>query len=280
MDTIDLTVHWQLVGALRWDRFDATFDQSVAPTQHFQHTDYVTSPRASLVYKPDDGQTYYFSYGTSFNPSAENLSLSARTADLGPEKDRTYEVGGKVQVMGGMLALTAAAFDTEMTNARITDPLNPALQALAGDLSIQGIELGATGNITENWELQAGYTYLDFDSNGLVAPHVKGTVPNTAHNQANVWSVYDFDSGWKVGAGATYLGERPGDAGDTAHIPSYVVFDAMLSYPINDNITLQLNGYNLFDTTYYLNAYYTRPVENHVVPGAGRTLALTAVVDF
>ena len=50
-----------------------------------------------------------------------------------------------------------------MTNARITDPLNPGLQTLAGKLHVNGVEFGAQGHITDNWEIIAGYTYLDAD---------------------------------------------------------------------------------------------------------------------
>ena len=35
-----------------------------------------------------------------------------------------------------------------------------------------------------------------------------GPIPNTAHNQANLWTTYDFDSGLKIGTGVNYIGER------------------------------------------------------------------------
>ena len=121
----------------------------------------ISAARAlALVYKPTENSSVYFSYGTSFNPSAETLSLSASNQGLGPERDHTFEVGGKVEVLDGLLALTAAAFNTVMTNARISDPDNPGLQELAGTERVNGIELGAQGHLTENWELIAGYTYL------------------------------------------------------------------------------------------------------------------------
>ena len=52
--------------------------------------------RAALVYKPVTIGSIYFDAGTSFNPSAESLSLSAATANLPPEKNRTYELGHQV----------------------------------------------------------------------------------------------------------------------------------------------------------------------------------------
>ena len=101
----------------------------------------------------------------------------------------------------GSLALTAAAFNTVKTNARITDPLNPSLQSLAGTERVNGVEFGAQGHITENWELIAGYTYLAPHAVGLIAAGVRGPIPNVARNQGNLWSVYDFDSGLMLGGG-------------------------------------------------------------------------------
>ena len=62
----------------------------------------------------------------------------------------------------------------------------------------------------------------------------------------------------------------------TAQIPSYVTVDAMLAYPVNDKFSLILNGYNLANTYYYTDSYFSSPMENHIVPGVGRTFLLTA----
>ena len=283
-DSIDYGEHWTLVGSIRFDHFGATFNQNIAPASHFTHNDNIGSPRAALVYKPDDSSSVYFSYGTSFNPSAETLSLSASNQGLAPERDKSLEVGGKVAVLDGLLALTAAAFNTVKDNARITDPLNPSLQTLAGTERINGIEVGAQGRLTENWEITAGYTYLAPRAVGLIAAGVAGPIPNVAFNQANLWSVYDFDSGLHVGAGLNWTGHRQAgfDTGTvpgsviTATLPSYVTIDAMLSYPVTDTLTLQLNGYNLGNEFYFADSYFTRPQENHAIPGAGRSFLLTA----
>jgi len=60
-----------------------------------------------------------------------------------------------------------------------------------------------------------------------------------------------------------------------AFIPGYTTFDGMVSYQINSHIGVQLNAYNLADTYYLTNAYYSSRSENHVIPGAGRTITLT-----
>ncbi|HJW40043.1 MAG TPA: TonB-dependent siderophore receptor [Rhizomicrobium sp.] len=287
-DTVALGERWELTAALRYDHFDARFDQTIGTVQHFAHTDEIFSPRAALVYKPTPESSVYFSYGTSFDPSAENLALSASNQALPPEKDRTFEIGGKVQVLGDMLSLTAAIFDTEMTNARITDPLDPTLQTLAGTEHVNGFEFGAQGRLTEHWEMIFGYTYLDPTAIGLAGAGVHGPIPNTAHNQANIWTTYDFDDGLKLGMGLNYIGKRLAGADNmtvpgsiiTATVPGYVTWDAMVGYRINDTFAVQINGYNLTDEYYFANSYFTKPGENHTVPGPGRTLLLTATASL
>ena len=285
VDNIELGPQWSVVAAVRFDHFGATYNQPVgSKPAHFTHNDNIGSPRLALVYKPTEQTSVYFSYGTSFNPSAETLSLSASNQGLGPERDHTFEMGGKIDVLDGLLGLSAAAFNTVMTNARISDPDNPGLQELAGTERVNGIELNAQGHITANWELIAGYTYLAPRAVGLIAAGVPGPIPNVAHDQANLWTVYDFDSGWKLGGGVNWMGHREiaADAASfpgqiiTASLSSYVTLDAMIAYPVTDRLSLVLNGYNLANTFYYTNAYDTTPQENHVMLGSGRTFLLTA----
>ena len=112
-----------------------------------------------------------------------------------------------------------------------------------------------------------------------------GPIPNVARDQANLWSVYDWDFGLKTGIGMNWTGRRSAATGDALSIPgttiypsapAYVTVDAMVSYPVTDKISLQLNGYNLGNQFYYADIYDTRPGENHIIPGAGRTFMLTA----
>jgi catecholate siderophore receptor len=275
-DVVDFGRYWQATAAVRVDRFNAEFNEPITKA-HFEHTDTIASPRASIVFKPLDSVSLYVSYGTSYDPSAENLSLSAKTASLGPEKDKTFEVGAKSMVLGGRLALQAGVFQTEMSNARVGDPTNPgAPQLLAGKERVRGFEADAIGNLTENLEITAGYTHLDSETLASSDPTSVGApLLNTAPNQANMWLVYEVQEAWKVGAGFNYLSRRAADVDNTAHVPGYVSFDAMASHRFNPHLSVQLNGYNLANRYYYANSYFSSPVENHVVPGAGRTGLLT-----
>ena len=261
------------MAAVRYDQFHAALNEPIT-NKHFSHTDDITDPRFAVVYKPTDKTSLYVSYGTSFDPSAENLSLSASNKALPPEKDKTLEAGAKARVLDSRLSLTAAVFSTEMTNARITDPLNPSLQSLAGDVKVNGFELDAQGQLTDKLEILAGYTHLEGHSSGLAGTGVSvGAVQNMAPNAANLWAVYEPTHALKLGAGVNYLDKRPASVGGTDIIPAYVTLDGMISYRINRGLTVQLNGYNLTDRVYYTNSYDTSPTENHVIPGAGRTIS-------
>jgi catecholate siderophore receptor len=94
-DTMKLGHHGGLSGSMRLDRFDSHYTQSVAPAAAYNRVDLMPSWHAGIVYKPIAAASLYAAAGTSFNLSAESLALSATTASLPPEKNRTIEAGAK-----------------------------------------------------------------------------------------------------------------------------------------------------------------------------------------
>jgi catecholate siderophore receptor len=289
-DTAHIGQYVDLIAGLRYDRFDATFTQDnfvyapgvvPAASSNLGRTDNIPSPRFALVVKPTPDQSYYFSYGTSFDPSAEALSLTAGTAAIGPVKAENYEVGAKLDWLDGKLSTTAALFRTEVSNAQINDPEHPGVIILAGNQRVDGVELNATGHITQDWEILAGFTYLDPRTVFNPTPGVTGRLLiNSARAAANLWTEYYIDDHWEVGTGGNFLGRRYADLANTATIPSYWVWNGMVEYKVNDNYSLQMNITNILDRVYYDNAYYTSESENHIIPGAGRTFTFTAKANF
>jgi catecholate siderophore receptor len=283
-DTIGITRYVDVIAGLRFDRFAASYNQFTVASGarlHLDHTDRLGSPRLAVVIKPTPQQSYYLSYGTSFDPSAEALSLTTKTANLGPVKAKTYEAGAKTLWLDGKLTLTGAVFQTEVDNAQTNDPDNPTITVLNGNQRVNGFELGASGHLTQQLKLTAGYTYLDGETIASGTPAYVGRfIPNAARNAVNLWAEYRFNPAWEIGGGGNYLDKRFADSGNTATVPSYVVWNAMASYRVNPNLVLQLNANNLFDKLYYDGIYYTSPGENHVVPGPGRTVKLTARASF
>jgi catecholate siderophore receptor len=283
-DTIGFNQYFELLASARYDRFAADYHQLTVASGtvlDLNHVDNVGSPRAAFEYKPSAQQTYYLSYGTSFDPSAEALTLTTKTANLGPVKAKSYETGAKESLLGGGLLLTAAVFRTEVDNAQTNDPDNPTLTILNGNQRVDGLQLQASGHLTRNWELFAGYSALDGKtlSSGNAA-YVGKELPNVAHNTLNLWSEYYLPHGIEIGGGGNWVGPRFADSGETARLPGYVVWNAMVSYQLTKNASLQLNGLNLFNRYYFSAPYYTSVSENHVIPGAGRSATLSINVNL
>ena len=283
-DTMSIGPHVDFIAGARIDRFDANFHQvtlTSGAVLDLAHTDVVGSPRLALVYKATPTTSFYVAYGTSFDPSAEALTLTTKTSNLGPVKATDYEAGVKSTVLNGGLLLTGAIFHTVVDNAQTNDPDNPTITVLNGNQRVQGVELGATGHITDKLEIVAGYTYLDGKTIASGSPSAVGKqIQNLARNSVNVWAEYYVTPAWEVGLGANYLDRRFADAANTASVPPATVWNAMTSYRITPRLTAQLNVINLTNELYYGGIYFTSASENHAIPAPGRTVKVALRASF
>jgi len=296
-DTIELSEKWLVNLGLRWDDYDTKQVTPVlnkAPTV-LKNSDGFLNYQAGVVFKPTENGSIYLSYGTSSTPpgmdSGEgNDSISAAIENLKPQETKNYELGTKWDLLDKRLNLTAAIFHTEMSNARVV--IDTGTTQNAGKKAINGVEIGINGQITDNWNVAGGYTYMDSElkDNGfvcavtvprgqpcpagqyIVSPNNGNMFPNTPKHAATLWTTYVFPFGLTVGGGASYVDMQYGDAANTKWIPSYTRWDAMIGYTIQDNISLQLNVQNLTDKTYFTKAYASHYAS--IAPGRAATLAL------
>ena len=280
LNSIALGPHWDVDAGLRWDRFASSFSEAFTGTS-FSRTDTFVSPRAAVIFKPDAAQSYYLSYGTSYNPVIEYLIVAPSDQSLAPEKNSTLELGAKVKILNGAAELTGALFDTRVNNARNSDPDDPTVQQMPFDQRVKGVELGVNGYLTTVWELTANYTHLNDKITATSDPLALGkSAPNTPHDAFNLWSIFEPTPAWSIGGGFTAMSHRFADTENTAGVPSYGVFNAMTSYEVNEHLRLQLNLNNVADKLYFTGFYYTGIAENHALPSAGRTLIGTASYRF
>jgi catecholate siderophore receptor len=280
-DTLTLSPHWELSGGLRWDRFAVdtlAFDTNtnVNAWVNRSRTDEVLSGRVGVVFKPIENGSIYASYGTSFNPSTEGMSLTAALADVEPEKNRTAEVGLKWNLFDDRVTLTSALFRTEKTNARTPDPVDPTQTVLTGKQRVDGFEIGVAGRITRNWTVTGGYAWLDGKVLETNDPReADKALGNTPEHSASLWTTYAFTDDLEAGFGVQYVGERWTNNREERLADAYTLLDAMVSYRINETFALRLNGYNLAN-----KEYIDRVGGGHYVPGAERTFMLSADFSF
>jgi catecholate siderophore receptor len=277
-DTLKLSDRWEVNGGLRWERFAVDYYNRTAASAitDLSRTDEMLSWKTGLVFKPRANGSVYVGYGTSFNPSAEGLSLSSSTALLKPEESTNIEIGTKWEFFRNRLALTGALFRTDKTNARATDPVT-SIVSLAGEQRVQGIELGASGMITENWGIFAGYAYMDSEViDSTNATEIGSALSRVPEHTFNLWTTYRLPFDVTVGAGAQYMDEVDRSTTTVNQIaPSYWLYSAMVSYEVNHHLTLRLNVNNLTD-----KEYVDRVGGGHYIPGAGRSAVLTAMFAF
>src|SRR4029079_3002362 len=225
VDEMAITEQWKIMGGLRYDLFDAQF-RNMFLGQKLSRTDEALSPRAALVFLPTKWQTYYFSYGTSFNPSAEDLVLALNNAGTEPEKNETFELGAKWDLFDGALGIRTAFFRTYKNNARTTDPVL-GVQVTNGKQRVQGAELEVVGRVLPGWNVWLSYAYLD--SRILESPDIQNGVPiegnrmqkrqdgepmernrtqTVAAPPGSLWTTYDITPRWQVGGGAVFVDKR------------------------------------------------------------------------
>jgi catecholate siderophore receptor len=279
-DQIKLNRYFELLGAVRYDYFQFQQDAplAAATVNNLSHTDRPISWRVGGVYHPIENTSVYLMRGTSFNPSADNMSISVSTPataisqfNLGPEKNETWEAGIKADVLNQRLSLATAVFQTDKTNARVPDPTNSTVTVLNGVIRARGFEASANGKLTDQWQLIATYAFVNARIiSTTVAAQLNNEPIQVPTHALSLWSTYDVTPKWQVGGGAFYTSSVYGDLPNTAQVPGYWRFDAMTAYKIDAKTTLQFNIYNIFDKYYFASVY-----SNWAVPGPSRYASLT-----
>lgn len=285
-DQLKVTDWLELLGGVRFDNFKAhassftitraTGAQTV-PVNLSSDNSFVTY-RAGVVVHPTPWSSVYYMHGTSANPPAEFTTITNGQQALGPVTSTIDEVGVKADVIDQKLSLNAALFrikkDGDYENRGTTAAPD---YVPVGTTQVQGFEIGATGRITPQWSIFGGYAYLEskvLDS--LNVANIGHELGMTPKNSFSLFTTYDLDSRWTIGGGAFYVDSRWTSVSNDARIPAYWRFDAMASYKVDKNLTMQVNIYNIADTRYY----ETAAGAGFAVPGAGRYVSLSARAQF
>ncbi|OTG68560.1 TonB-dependent siderophore receptor [Acinetobacter sp. ANC 4470] len=304
-DTLKFGERFQLNGGVRVDYYDTEADALTVATNattlavtktpsNLSTHGTLVSWKLGSVFKPTSASSIYTSYAKSFTPPGtasvlSNTASSANDPTAKPQETHHYEVGTKWTFNEDKLILTAAAYHTENENQITQDPIT--LQYIPeGKTTVKGLELGAVGQLTRAWNVSAGVAFMDSEQENQQTYNATTNVwtENNAVRwspdwTATLWTTYSI-AGFRAGLGARYVDEQkrsitPNSTATTNMpvIPSYVVFDALLGYTLNNKASLNLNIYNLADKEYIstLNNSGAR-----LVMGQPRSAALTFNYKF
>jgi len=173
-DQVKISPQVELVGGLRFDRFDLQYHNN-RNGDDLGRVDHLVSPRAGVVYKPVRPVSLYGSYSVSYLPGSGDQfsSLTVVTRQLEPEKFNNYEIGAKWDAFTSM-SVNAAVYRLDRTNTRSTDPNDPTRIVQTGSQRTNGVEFGVNGKLSPIWSVAGGYAYRMLSSSARRPRHVRG----------------------------------------------------------------------------------------------------------
>ena len=257
-DSVTLTENLILNLGARYDIFKSktTLPLVLGQQPIVRRKDEIFNWQAGVVFKPTPNTSLYASYATaatppnsligegqepnslgSVNPNSPPAQVAALIAALQTnadnllkvERTKSMEVGAKAELFGGGLSISGAVFQTKTKNARAVGSNGTA--EFIGKKRVRGFELGFTGNITDEWSVTGGYTYLDAKivDNGFTQFNVAANgpagattvrlpsilngqfAPQTAKHSFTIWSNYQVTPAFSIGGGAFYMSRQFGN---------------------------------------------------------------------
>ncbi|MCQ9427473.1 TonB-dependent receptor [Pseudomonas sp. LJDD11] len=202
-------------------------------------------PYVGLTYALDDTWTAYASYTKIFNPQPYYVR-DINDQPLPPEEGTSYETGIKASFNDGKLNSSLSLFKTEQESLPVWDA-GTRSYTLEKGTDTQGVELDFNGELAQGWNFSTGYVYSVTRNSDD-----KRILTSAPRHSLKTFTTYrlagDLDK-FTVGGGATWESET-GSNLNVYRQSSYVLFNLLGRYDINDNLSVSLNVNNLFDKEY------------------------------
>ena len=299
-DTIEFTPQWFLSGGVRLDVVDTeakSFDETGELPDFvidLSRSDEEISGNIGLTFKPTPNSALFAAWGTSFETNARqeivqlaggnnNPPTTPDRFNVDPERTRAFEFGGKWDSLDGKLSLSASVFQIKKIDARTpgNDPGEPPV-VLEGEQRSRGIELSAIGRILPNWQVFAGYTYLDSEvtkSNNLF--EIGQDLPLAPEHSFTLWTSYQVLDRLSIGGGIQHMGSRNtaimsnATGRQNTAVDDFTLVDLFVEYQLLENLSLRANLDNVTDKFYFQGAN-----SGQSLPGPARAFRLSAIARF
>ncbi len=295
-DTIRFSERWQASGGARLEHYTARYavrnvaTGAVAP---FDFEDTLLTGKVGVVYKPARQGSLYASWGLAAQPpGTNNLSNDNGSRNNGtpgttgqnspnaePVESYNYEVGVKWDFFQRKLTTSLSLFRSERTNIVVASDTN-GVPTTFGDQTVEGVEFGVSGRITNNWVVFGGVNLLESENRNSTNAAQNGSELNwTPEFSGNLWTTYRFPFGLTIGGGVQHTGESNVSLNNTsaAKLPSFTIINAMIGYEVAKNLNVRLNVGNVSDKLY---ARAINNNSNRAYYGDPRTFLVSADYRF
>ncbi|QIL81895.1 TonB-dependent receptor [Diaphorobacter sp. HDW4A] len=305
MDTVDLTDKLTVFGGVRADHYKLSMltrnAATGAQTGDYGFSDTLFNGHLGVSYKINPQGIVYAGYGTSQDinggePDAGTSSgygglviYNGSAAGAKPERSQNFELGTKWNILDDKLLATAAVFQTTKTDVMEGANYDTAGTFNTGKNRVRGVEFGLAGNVTKDFQVQAGLAIMKSKVlRSATEANVGRPLSNFADRSFALQGKYQLTKDLSIGAIARHESDRCGGQPDTAAgftasgvcsqaVPSFTVYDAFASYRINKYADVRLNVLNLTNKDYYTAVYRSGAF---LYKGDSRAVRLTLNLDL
>ncbi|QXH53993.1 TonB-dependent siderophore receptor [Pseudomonas fakonensis] len=270
-DQVALTERLKALAGVRFERFEHDYVNKLSAAGNFNKGENGVTPRFGLLYDLTDTVAVYANTARSFKP---NSGTPQAGGGFDPEKGKSYELGVKWEALDRHLSVDAAIYHIVKENVLTNDPNDATgtFKVAAGEVRSRGLDLNVAGNLTPEWRVIGGYSYVDAEVTKDTSLERGTRLANIPRNTFSLLNTYEFQDGLAkglgLGVGVKYVDDRAGQTAATTYtMERYSVVDLLSFYKLNEHVRLNLDVKNVFNKGYDEGAFNT-----YVYPGAPRTV--------
>ena len=188
----------------------------------------------------------------------DNYLFPPQNPDLEPESLWNYELSFSQAIFDGRLHYGINLFHMDVKNTIQALPKGGRpLNQNTGELKNSGIEVEASYLISKVFSVNGNYSYLKMETPVVGAPEHKAYLGGSFSSK-----------GWHASTGLQYINslyttpktEKPATVLANPDITEdFLLWNARVSYQLSDMLQLWVNGDNLLNTKYQINAGYPMP---------------------
>lgn len=241
------------------------------------------SPQVGAVWRATPEISLYATYGENFRPLS-GADFAGNPFD--PNLSESLEGGIKYAAASGRLTATASVFSIQQGNILVADPVNAGFTIAGGEAQSRGFEFDLEGELAPGLDLWVSYAYVDAEIENDVADPDFGKLIRAGDRLLNIpehtlsvqlaYSTEVAGRDVRLGGGVLHVSERLGEVGTTFELPDYTLARLFAEAELTESVRLRVDVDNLFDTTWYSNAFSQLWVQ----PGTPRNARVTASFAF
>jgi iron complex outermembrane receptor protein len=259
-----------------------------------------TDWRLAMSYNIGDSSMLYASGSTGYKGGGVNPRpfFNVQVLPFEPETLTSYELGFKSTLLDNTLRLNAAVFTTEYKDIQLVlgqcevptfvDPDGIAAPCLkpgnVGDADIEGFELEVEWYITDSLLFDASASTLDFEYTRVDPVALTGSPIDpldmiTPYTPETKWAAglqYNFPTAssgnWMIRFDASYMSEVYADPTNRPvnKLDGYTLINAVVRWDApDDSWRIELQGLNISDELYYIDAYDVSASQGTVIAQPG-----------